>query len=130
MIIHSLKYKSDFMTDKSFKNWASMSDKAIAEYIGAFVKHQRLEQNKTQDELASAAGISRSTLSLLERGETVMVSTLIQVLRVLDQLSVLSAFEVRETISPLALAKLQKEKRQRARGKSKNEEDNSADLNW
>lgn len=49
-----------------------MSDKAIAEYIGTFVKHQRLEQNKTQDELASAAGISRSTLSLLERGETVM----------------------------------------------------------
>lgn len=108
------------MTDKSFKDWASMSDKALAEYIGIFVKHHRMEQNKTQDELATAAGISRSTLSLLERGETVTVTTLIQVLRVLDQLSVLSAFEVRETISPLALAKLQKEKRQRARGKSKN----------
>lgn len=118
------------MTDKSFKVWASMSDKALAEYIGTFVKHHRMEQNKTQDELATAAGISRSTLSLLERGETVTVTTLIQVLRVLDQLSVLSAFEVRETISPLALAKLQKEKRQRARGKSKNEDDNSADASW
>lgn len=102
------------MTDKSF---AAMSDKALIEYIGAFVKHHRLEQNKTQDELAAAAGISRSTLSLLERGETVTTTTLIQVLRVLDQLSVLSTFEVRETISPLALAKLQKEKRQRARNK-------------
>ncbi|MDA3821154.1 MAG: hypothetical protein PF450_00885 [Bacteroidales bacterium] len=28
------------MTDKSFKEWASMSDKALAEYIGAFVRHQ------------------------------------------------------------------------------------------
>ena len=36
------------------------------------------------------------TLSLLERGETVTVTTLIQVLRVLDQLSVLHVFEVRE----------------------------------
>ena len=118
------------MTDKSFNDWASMSDKALAEYIGTFVKHHRMEQNKTQDELATAAGISRSTLSLLGRGETVTVTTLIQVLRVLDPLSVLSAFEVRETISPLALAKLQKEKRQRARGKSKNEDDNSADSSW
>jgi transcriptional regulator with XRE-family HTH domain len=110
------------MTDKSFKEWASMSDKSLAEYIGAFVRHHRMEQNKTQDELASAAGISRSTLSLLERGEAVTVTTLIKVLRVLDQLKVLSEFEVRETLSPLVLAKLQKEKRQRARGSSKKNE--------
>ena len=112
------------MTDKSFKEWTSMSDKALADYIGSFVRHHRMGQNKTQDELASAAGISRSTLSLLERGETVTVTTLIQVLRVLDQLNVLSVFEVRETLSPLALAKLQKEKRQRARGLSKKQENN------
>ncbi len=97
------------MTDISFNDWTSMSDKALAETIGTFVRHHRMEQNKTQDELANAAGISRSTLSLLERGETVTVTTLIQVLRVLDQLGVFNAFEVRETISPLALAKLQKE---------------------
>ena len=106
------------MTGNSFIKWASMSDKALTEYIGAFVRHHRMEQNKTQDELAAAAGISRSTLSLLERGETVTVATLIQVLRVLDQLPVLGAFEVRETISPLELARLQKEKRQRARSKT------------
>lgn len=106
------------MNDKSFKEIASLSDKALTEYIGAFVRHHRMEQNKTQDELAAAAGISRSTLSLLERGETVTVTTLIQVLRVLDQLAVLNAFEVKKTISPLALAKLQKQKRQRARSKT------------
>lgn len=105
------------MGELTFVSVASWSDKAIAEQIGAFVRHHRLEQNKTQDALATAAGISRSTLSLLERGETVTVATLIQVLRMLDQLSVLQAFEVRETISPLALAKLQRQKRQRARSK-------------
>jgi transcriptional regulator with XRE-family HTH domain len=107
------------MTDKSFKEWASLSDKALSEHIGGFVRYHRMEQNRTQDELSAAAGISRSTLSLLERGETVTVPTLIQVLRVLDQLQVLSVFEIKETLSPLALVKLQKEKRQRARGKSK-----------
>lgn len=110
------------MSDNSFTKWISMSDKAIAEYIGNFVRHHRMAQNKTQDELAFAAGISRSTLSLLERGQTVTVSTLIQVLRMLDQLQVLSEFEVRENLSPLLLAKLQKEKRQRASGLSKKKE--------
>lgn len=117
------------MTDKSFIKWASMSDKVLAENIGTFVRYHRMEQNKTQDEIAAAAGISRSTLSLLERGETVTVSTLIQVLRVLDQLAVMNSFEVRETLSPLALAKLQKEKRQRARSKSK-KEDNNETTDW
>ncbi len=96
-----------------------MSDKALVKYIGTFVRHHRMEQNRTQDEPAVAACISRSTLSLLERGETVTVATFIQVLRVLDQLQILRAFEVKETLSSLALAKLQKKKRRRARGKSK-----------
>ena len=46
------------------------------------------------------AGISRSTLSLLERGETVTLSTLIQVLRVLGQLNIMQAFTVQQNISP------------------------------
>ena len=105
------------MTDNSFTNWPSMSDRALAGQIGAFVRHHRLEQNRTQDALAHAAGISRSTLSLLERGETVTLATLIQVLRVLDQLQVMEAFVVEKRISPLALARMQKDKRERARGK-------------
>lgn len=113
----------------SFKELPAMSDGALAELIGAFIKHHRIAQNKTQDELSHAAGISRSTLSLLERGETVTVSTLIQVLRVLDQLSVLKIFEVQETISPLALAKLQKKKRSRARLTS-NLNNNNSKTDW
>jgi transcriptional regulator with XRE-family HTH domain len=104
------------MTEISYNNWFSMSDKALASHIGAFVKHHRMEQNKTQEALANAAGISRSTLSLLERGETVTLATLIQVLRVLDQLNVLDVFTIQQTISPLALAKLEKKKRKRASG--------------
>jgi transcriptional regulator with XRE-family HTH domain len=115
------------MTDISYKNWLSMSDNALTQQIGAFIKNQRMEQNKTQDMVAEAAGISRSTLSLLERGETVTLATLIQVLRVLDQLQVMEVFEVQQSISPMALAKAEKEKRKRARNSNPNKSEES---NW
>jgi transcriptional regulator with XRE-family HTH domain len=115
------------MTDYSYKDWESMSDKALAEHIGAFIKHHRMEQNKTQDVLSNAAGISRSTLSLLERGETVTLATVIQVLRVLDQLKVLEAFSVEQVLSPLTLAKMEKEKRKRASGRK---EDTQNETDW
>jgi transcriptional regulator with XRE-family HTH domain len=113
------------MNDKAFKNWHAMSDQALTAHIGAFIRHHRLEQNKTQDALSHEAGISRSTLSLLERGETVTLATLIQVLRVLDQLQVMDAFEVQPRISPLALAKAEQEKRKRARNTQTKEPDRS-----
>jgi len=108
------------MTDKAFIQWHARSDQALVAHIGAFVKHHRLKQNKTQDALSHDAGISRSTLSLLERGETVTLATLIQVLRVLDQLQVMEAFEVQQHISPLALAKAEQGKRARARNSKTN----------
>jgi transcriptional regulator with XRE-family HTH domain len=107
------------MNDKSFTDSVSMTDRALAELIGHFIKHHRMAQNKTQQALANASGISRSTLSLLERGESVTVATLIQVLRILDKLDVLHGFEVIETISPLALAEWQRKKRQRVSSKAK-----------
>jgi transcriptional regulator with XRE-family HTH domain len=117
------------MNDYSYTNWASMSDKALVEIIGKFVQHHRLNQNKTQHDVAKAAGISRSTLSLLERGEKVSLSSLMQVLRILDLLYIMDIFKVSDEISPIEYVKLQKNKRKRAR--SKNEDLNSQeDVGW
>lgn len=93
-----------------------LSDSMILQKLGDFVKYHRMDQNKSQDHLSSEAGISRSTLSLLERGEKVNLITLIQVLRVLDKLQWLVDFEVKKTISPMDYIKLQKKhERQRVR---------------
>jgi len=105
-----------------------MSDKALSETIGAFIKQNRLEQNRTQDEVAEQAGISRSTLSLLEKGGSVTVSTLIQVLRVLELLNLMNSFQVTMQLSPLELAKLEQEKRVRARGKK--ESNDNPESEW
>lgn len=91
-----------------------MSDKAIIERLGYFIKHHRLEQNKTQGALASEAGMNRSTLNLVESGKVGSVLTLIQLLRALHQLTVLDPFEIKTMISPLQLAKIEQEQRKRA----------------
>ncbi|MHA8050225.1 helix-turn-helix domain-containing protein [Aquirufa sp. ROCK-SH2] len=103
------------MNDIQYKECVEMSDYSLAKTIGAFVKHHRLLQNKTQEDVSLAANISRSTLSLLEKGESVTVPTLIQVLRVLDLLYVMKIFSIQEEVSPLLLAKQSLQKRKRAR---------------
>ncbi|UOK42514.1 MULTISPECIES: helix-turn-helix domain-containing protein [Flavobacterium] len=115
------------MNDKQYIDWVAMSDSVLAQTIGVFVKHHRLTQNKTQEEVANAANISRSTLSLLEKGETITVPTLLQVLRVLDLLYVMDVFKIQEQISPIELAKQEQHKRQRARN---NDNDNSKESDW
>jgi transcriptional regulator with XRE-family HTH domain len=111
-------YKYLFMDEKSYNHWVSMSDKALAENLGSFIKHHRLNQNKTQEEVSAAASISRSTLSLLERGETVTLNTFIKVLRVLDLLYIMDNFEVKQEISPIEYARLKKNIRLRARNQN------------
>ncbi len=117
------------MNPISYDKWASMSDKSLFQLIGRFIQWNRLNQNKSQDLIAEAAGISRSTLSLLERGEKVRIDSLIQVLRVLDLLYIMDVFKVNDEISPLEYAKLKKKQRKQASAK-KPENLKKDDLGW
>ena len=91
-----------------------MSDKAIIKEIGRRVKRRRLEVNFTQQEIADMAGISRPTVSDLERGKPFGILTLIQILRALNALDSVDAFLPDPGISPLQLAKMRGTERQRA----------------
>jgi transcriptional regulator with XRE-family HTH domain len=102
------------MSDKSYKNWAMLSDKALMETIGNFIQSHRVNQNKTQEQVAIDAGISRSTLSLLERGLSTRTDSLLRVLRVLDLLSIMDVFRIQEQISPLQYAKMKKRQKKQA----------------
>jgi len=99
--------------------WQAMNDGAIVENIGTFIKHCRLEQNKTQSQLAFEAGINRSTVVLFESGKSFGLLTMIRLLRALNQLNVLSQFEIKTQLSPIQLAKLEEDKRKRA-GRNRN----------
>jgi len=111
-------------------NWYSISDNALLNVIGQFIQDTRLQQNKSQLQTAVAAGIDRSTLSQIENGNGGSILTLIQILRVLGQLEVLKAFEVERKISPIQLAKLEQNRRRRARSTGKPGEKPDLKSNW
>lgn len=117
------------MTGGANKNWVQMTDAAIVKQIGVFIKKTRLKLNKTQEQVAEDAGLNRWTISKIENGESITLSSLIQILRALDVFYVLDMFKIEDEISPLAYAKLKKEERERASGanKTSNKQD---DLGW
>lgn len=106
---------------------SAMSDSGIVKIIGAFIRHHRLEQNKTQAQLAEEAGINRSTLVEFEKGMRANIITFIQLLRALNLLYVLKQFQVQMQISPIQLAKLEQSKRKRASGTKKATKKNRSD---
>lgn len=102
------------MMEKSIKYWHAMSDPAMLEQLGEFVKQTRLQQNKTQQQVATVAGINRSTIVQIEKGAGGTLLSFIQILRALEQLQIFEHFEIKQPFSPLQLAKLEQNKRQRA----------------
>lgn len=116
----SLTNKLHLMNEYSDYNWIAASDTALMGVIGSFIKHHRILQNKTQTQLAKEAGIARSTLSLFERGENTSMIVFIQLLRTLNLLHLLQSFQVKQQISPLQLAKMEKSVRRRVRKKEEN----------
>lgn len=98
-----------------------MSDKAIVAKIGEFIKQERLKSNKTQAQVAEDAGVNRWTLSQIENGEAISMLSLIQIMRSLGILHLFEAFTVTNEVSPLELAKMDQQKRQRARNKNNND---------
>ena len=104
------------------------SDSAILREIGEFLKSRRIDKNLTQDEVAHNAAISRSTLSLVERGENISIINLLKILRVLDALYVFDQFVTKSTISPMQMASEDEKKRKRAsRNNSQTKKD---DIGW
>jgi len=97
--------------------WNETGNIYIIKIIGQFIKHHRLKQNKTQTQIAKASGINRWTLSQIENGEAISLTSLIQILRTLDLLNIFNEFMIREEVSPIEMAKLEQKRRKRARNK-------------
>jgi transcriptional regulator with XRE-family HTH domain len=114
--------------NNDFKYWYGMSDPAILEIVGSFIRKTRLSQNLTQQDISEIAGINRSTLIQIEKGKGGTLLSFIQILRALKQMQLLEVFEVKQELSPLQLAKVEMKRRQRA-GK-KTSEKNKPESAW
>ena len=102
------------MLTNNYKNWHSLSDPAILREIGRLLRQMRLKQNITQEQLATRAGLDRTTIVQLEKGRSATLLTLVQILRVLEKLEILDGLAEDAEVSPLAAAKLLAKTRQRA----------------
>ena len=94
-------------------NIAAASDRALLKMIGSFLKEARVKQNKTQQEVADAAGIFRTTVVKIENGSGGTMLSFIQIMRAIDQLYIFKNFEIPDRVSPLQLAKMMQHKKQR-----------------
>ena len=98
----------------------NMSPVAIAEELGNRLKQARLNADLTQAEVASRAGLNRRTILKAEKGK-VQFENLVAILVSMDMADQLNMFIPVQEISPIQLAKLKGQKRQRAsKSKKKN----------
>ncbi len=96
----------------------TISPVAIAKELGSRLKQARLNANLAQAEVAARTGLNRRTIINAEKGK-VQLENFVAILASLDMTDHLNIFLPVQEISPLQLAKLKGQERQRA-SKSKN----------
>jgi len=96
----------------------NLSPAAIVEELGHRLKRARLNSNLTQAEVATRTGLNRRTILNAEKGKA-QLENFVAILVSLEMTEQLDMFLPVQEISPLQLAKLKGQERQRA-SKSKN----------
>ena len=91
------------------------TDIEVLQEIGSRLRAYRLQMNLAQADLATRAGVNRTTIRDIEAGKDAQLSTLLKFLRALGRLEDIDAFLPKPSVSPIQLMKLQGKPRQRAR---------------
>ena len=91
----------------------NMAPAAIAAELGNRLKQSRLNADLTQAEVAARAGLNRRTILNAEKGK-VQLKNLAAILVAMNMTGQLNMFLPPQEISPIQLAKLRGQERQRA----------------
>ena len=110
-----------YIFKKGTTMWNEMSHPAVLLEIGQRIKETRIRQRITQEELATASGVSPLTVANIEKGKSVSLLLFISVLRSLGLLENLEQLVPEIRISPIELKKLQGKKRYRVRHLKQND---------
>jgi transcriptional regulator with XRE-family HTH domain len=89
------------------------SDDGVIAELGQRLAAHRAARNLTQGELADRAGVARSTVQRLERGQSIQLASLVRLLRSLDRLGALDAVLPAGVRSPLAELERERSRRRR-----------------
>lgn len=94
----------------------TLTDETVLQRLGERVERRRLDRNLTQLVLSERAGVARTVLQRLERGEPITTTGLVRILRALDLLEALDAAIPASAPSPIEA--LQRGGRQRRRARA------------
>jgi hypothetical protein len=97
--------------------FTEMNDTAILKVVGIRAKKERLNQNRTQEDLAKEARVGLNVIKNLESGQGCTLGSFIRILRSIGKLEHLDLFLPEPGISPVQLAKLGGHERREAAGK-------------
>ncbi len=105
------------MQNKDNLSLLSMTDSAIIAEIGHNLKSIRLQKNISQQKLSEISGLDRTTISRMERDGNATLINVVRVLRALNKLDVINAFQAPPNISPMQMLKSKKKERKYASSK-------------
>lgn len=88
-------------------NWKLMKDEQVVTQLGKELRRMRLSSNLSQAEVATRAGLDRTTVVKLEAGRAATLMTVVQVLRAMDRLDVLESFHEEPQLTPYQLVEQQ-----------------------
>ena len=89
------------------------TEEVLAE-LGERLRRYRLQQNRTLEDVARAAGVGLRTAARAEAGDNPTLATVVKLLRALGRLEALDAFLPEPLVSPLEMARLSGRVRERA----------------
>jgi transcriptional regulator with XRE-family HTH domain len=96
------------------KNWFAMTNEKVVSHLCANLKQMRLNQNLSQEELSEKSGVSRITISRMERGQAINLLTMVQLLRAMENLDILNNFNIEPEISPMMVMEEREKYRKKA----------------
>lgn len=105
------------MTQKN--DFSIHSSEAIMEALFDRLEEIRLSRNISQANLAAEAGVSRSTITRLARGENISVDSFVRIMQALDLTDNLAALLPNPTIRPVERVRMAGSERVRASSKRK-----------
>ncbi|MCH7535346.1 MAG: helix-turn-helix transcriptional regulator [Bacteroidetes bacterium] len=81
------------------QNWNFRTEKEIIKEIGWRIKKIRLQHNLTQEQLSREVGVSVTTISLIEKGKSTSLATLIRIFIRLNRIKEFeSVFDLAENL--------------------------------
>ncbi len=106
-----------------------MDAKRIPTVIGQRVKQYRLNQDLTQEDLATLANVSLNAVKSAESGKSTL-PTYVAILQALGHIDKLLAAFPDEGVSPVQLLKSTTKQKKRASGKTRVQPGDKGELDW